>query len=404
MDELTGLNRYPQTLKELVFSKSCPLVTQPGQEHCLSLEKFRDLTKFQFLMSTPIEILNRLFGSIANPEKLKTLGFFMPEFQSKNQGQENTICQPSKDFLAKCINLERLCIFLDMWTEILPALSGMRLKKLELYTVLKDIDPLIQCLREQTSLESLSININFLNFTDESLIKLCELFEGLEGLKALRKLRFRLRTPSFVKNLTGKVVPVVPALISAINQFEALEELSFINLEGDFKESLVEFLAALQKKAKTLRKIELDLNSCIFDGESSRLLTQTLGKLELLEEVSLKRFKVSDDRFFGWFLDFLSNNKKLRGVEIDNIERVIENYNPQGLLDMLRKALGKRELRRFSYLESWKPGLQDPFKNVKKLNPREVIKKDTNLEYLYIPSYIYSFEAITFDINAYKWK
>ncbi len=220
-------------------------------------------------------------------------------------------------------------------------------------------------------------------------------------MRALKRLKLRFRTPK--KSLTGKTIPVVPALISSINQFEALEELSFINLEGNFKDSLRDFLIVLQKKSKTLKRIELDLNSCILDGEDSKLLIQTFEKLELLEDVSLKRFKVSDDRFFAWFSNFMSYSKKLRGVEIDNIERVIENYNPQGLLDMLRKALGKKELRRFSYLETWKFGLHEPFKNVKKLNPRELIKKDTNLEYLYIPSYIYSFEATTFDINAYKW-
>jgi len=333
-------------------------------------------------------------------DQLKALTF-------KISDKDHSSLTRTKALLAQCQGLESLAFTSDAWIDIFSNNNedstwpcGLRSLSIDVeISQEENLDHLKQFITHQkTTLEALSLKF-FFHKDPIILVENLKSFLGeLSQLKHLKTLRLTFGLSDY--KLKIKNLPILPSLIHLIHHLAELRELALVNLEADLSSvnAFENLFQALEQRASTLEKLELDLAGNRLQRKDSEGLMKTLLKCHRLEALNLNRFAISDENFFEDFTKTIYKCGKLRSLGLQGVEVILQEYYPQNMLDMIEKLLMKRGIESFSFMHNWAENSFSLYDSCQKLVLSKVFERNPEIKSVMIPINMYRLEFLN------RWK
>jgi len=163
-------------------------------------------------------------------------------------------------------------------------------------------------------LEKIKINLTFpINDTknEEKLYK--SLIKAISKLKRLKKLKLSLNVDDPILAVDDHEFP-----IQELYKLENIEEISF---ESNCMTTQMwdDFIDLSKHFGSTLKKLKLDLVRITPDMSYLKQLRSFIRSLTAIEVLELKRFEIPSMKFWKKFVNYLTELKKLRKLELGKI-------------------------------------------------------------------------------------
>ena len=387
---------YPPSVEELSLLWEDEVQMLAERQYSFSINHLCHLQKLVLAMPLPVEVFKRIVQSIADPSGLKSLQFDL--LKEENESYEAEIAE----LLNRFENLEELNIKSEM--DIYPENNSiMKLKKLNIEQAVESTEELLRLggfiIKQKDSLESLTLASNLWQVGMK--VWFLEFLKEMKSLKKLKKLNLNLKfymESTQTRTLFGLITELIEGL-------DCLEEIDFLGLPTDFKESdCLGFCKALEKHSGSLKSLKISLNGLGLDQKNSEILTGTLKLLTKLEDLALHHVRIEDPDFFIAFKEVVCyKNRDLNSVILTGIKRREQMEDCENVIKMLKGIISKPTMKNFCYVEEWKGYLSSNYELCETLKLSDVLREVYHFDSLKIPSETSAFAFNLWNLDSMKW-
>jgi len=397
------ISNYPSTLKELTLSldrSQLDPIQYFSFQNYFSLSQISHLQKLELLFPIPLQLLNNLLSSIANPIELTCLGL---QLADRNLPGENDISLLT-NFLQKCTHLKELNLKFYLWIDIftkLTPLQPFQLKSLNLTVQIDEeihlttLGSFLKNFSQLQKLKLLILNSSWSNSFQEGFVIFNQDLAKLTELKKFDVYFWLLgSTP------TSKTPGVLSNLANCVNSLTQLEELYLNHTEADFENELFILTDALRGKSSQLKRLRLEFKAEKLKEQDVINFIKTIQKFEKLEELEFKGLSLINAEIFELFSKIICNSKKLRILNLKKLST--PGASGWNILSMLKEILLRPGFESICYEEPWNSSANLRFAECQKLNMKEIVEKNSRLKSVSLPSYMFQGHFYP-KLIQYKW-
>jgi len=406
--------RAPSSLETWSFS---------GSENCL--EKLRDvanvnqllnlkhlqkLKRLEMLAPLSLDLLNLVLGTIPQPQALKTLAFKV----TNNETIIEDFLSRTRALLAKYQGLEHLAVSSESWSDLFLfnrnvswKLKGLSIeiraaRREDLKSLRKFFGP------QQATLESLILRLRFEEEPETFLEEMYDFIDEIDCLKKLKTLRIGFATKTKGRddrwffsqlNMGEKEINsllILPLLVNVINELKDLKDLGLYYVGANFEKDFEGFFQALQRKSHNVETVEVNLAGYKIQKRDLEVLVKTLPQLKSLETLKIRNFVISDPDFFKYFAETIHRCSRLGCLVLADVKVDLPEYNPQEMLDMLKRLLQKKNLTHIEFRDG--SGDYKGYDSCEKLRLNKLYEECPHIQTMIVPIQTYHFEFPS------KWK
>ena len=141
-----------------------------------------------------------------------------------------------------------------------------------------------------------------------------------------------------------------------------------------------------------LEKLEINLAGYRIQKRDLEILATTLIQLKSLEDLRIRDFVITDSGFYKHFAETIHRCSALKSLSLLHIMTDIPDRDPQNMIDMLEKILGKPNLTAFRCQEG--PSGFEAYGSCEQLKISKIYKNCPQIQYFNLPTNTYKYELV----------